>query len=96
MKVAEKLKHGEFDQQIENLLRDLLGRVPFVKVKSFRHMSDVFGSQPDWLVEVEAGDRPWVLAVEGKRQGQPREVRNGLPFGKKSQKKWLAVSRVLS
>lgn len=78
MKVAEKLKHGEFDQQIENLLRDLLGRVPFVKVKSFRPMSEVFGSQLDWLVEVEVGDRPWVLAVEGKQHGQPREVRNGL------------------
>lgn len=78
MKPTEKLKHGEFEQQIEGLLRDLLGRAPFLKVKSFQRMAEVFGSQPDWLVEVEAGERPWVLVVEGKQHGQPREVRNGL------------------
>ena len=78
MKPIEKLKHSEFMQQIERLLRGLLGRVPFLKVKSFQSMAKVFGSQPDWLVEVEAGGRPWVLVVEGKQHGQPREVRSGL------------------
>ena len=78
LKPDEKLKHGEFEQQIENLLRELLGRVPFLMVKSFHSMAKVFGSQPDWLVEVEAGGRPWVLVVEGKQHGQPREVRSGL------------------
>ena len=78
MKVAEKVKTTMFDEQIEHLLRDLLGRVPFLKVKSFQRMAEVFGSQPDWLVEVEVGDRRWVLVVEGKQHGQPREVRNGL------------------
>jgi hypothetical protein len=78
MKPAEKLKRSDFDQQIESLLRELLGRIPFLKVKSFQSMTKVFESQPDWLVEVEAGDRPWVLVVEGKQHGQPREVRNGL------------------
>lgn len=78
MKPTEKLKQSEFEQQIESLLRELLGRIPFLKVKSFQSMAKVFGSQPDWLVEVEAGGRPWVLVVEGKRHGQPREVRSGL------------------
>jgi hypothetical protein len=78
LKQIEKLKHSEFEQQIESLLRELLGRVPFLKVKSFQSMAKVSGSQPGWLVEVEAGGRPWVLVVEGKQQGQPREVRNGL------------------
>lgn len=78
MKPIEKMKHSDFEQQIESLMRDLLGRVPFLKVKSFQRMAEVYGSQPDWLVEMEAGERPWVLVVEGKQHGQPREVRNGL------------------
>ena len=78
MKLPERLKQSAFEQQIESLLRDLLGRAPFLKVKSFQRVAEVSGSQPDWLVEVEAGDRPWVLVVEGKQHGQPREVRNGL------------------
>lgn len=78
MKPIEKLKHTEFAQQIESLLRELLGRVPFLRVKSFQSMAKGFGSQPDWLVEVEAGGRFWVLVVEGKPQGHPREVRSGL------------------
>ncbi|MBI4023771.1 MAG: hypothetical protein HY360_02255 [Verrucomicrobia bacterium] len=78
MKPPKKLKHEEFERQIEGLLRNLLDRVPFLKVKAFQWMAEVFGSQPDWLVEVEAGGRPWVLVVEGKRRGQPRDVRSGL------------------
>lgn len=72
------MKNGEFEQQVENLLRKLLGRVPFLKVKSFQSLAKVLGAQPDWLVEVEAGDRSWFLVVEGKQQGQLRDVRNGL------------------
>jgi hypothetical protein len=52
--------------------------VPFLKLRSFQRVAEVFGSQPDWLVELKAGDRSWVWAVEGKRHGQPREVRSGL------------------
>ncbi len=78
MKQAEKLKHGEFEAKIEALLKELCARVPFLKVKSFKRMAEVFGSQPDWLVELKAGDRSWVWAVAGKRPGQPREVRGGL------------------
>lgn len=72
------MKRSEFDQKIEHLLRNLLGRVPFLKVKSFQRAAEVFGSQPDWFVELELRDRPWVLAVEDKLDGQPRVVRNGL------------------
>lgn len=78
MKPSQKLKPGDFQQQVEALLRELLGRAPFLKVKSFRSQAKVFSSRPVWLVEVQAGDRPWILAVEGKQQGQPREIRNGL------------------
>src|SRR5208282_3726713 len=78
LKSIEIMKHAAFEHEAERLLRGLLAEVPFLKVKSFQKISEVFGSQPDLLVEVEAGGRPWVLAVEIKRQGQPREVRNGL------------------
>jgi hypothetical protein len=78
MKPSEKLKSGDFQQQVEALLRELLGRVPFLKVKSFKREAGALGSRSDWLVEVQASDRPWVLVVEGKQHGQPREIRNGL------------------
>jgi hypothetical protein len=78
MKQAEKLKHNELEAKIEALLRELCARVPFLKVKSFKPVQEVFGSQPDWLMEVKAGDRSWVWVVEGKRHGQPRDVRSGL------------------
>jgi hypothetical protein len=78
MKQAEKLKQGEFEAKIEASLKELCARVPFLKVTSFKRMAEVFGSQPDWLVELKAGDRSWVWAVEGKRPGQLREVRGGL------------------
>lgn len=78
VKSPARLKLSESEHQIETSLRHLLARVPFLRVKSFRRTSDVLGSRPDWLIEVEAGKRPWVLAVESKRHGEPREVRNGL------------------
>src|SRR6266700_2702614 len=68
LKLPVTLNHPDLERQLEGLLRKLLGRVPFLKVKSFDRVSDVFGSQPDWLVELETGSQPWVLAVEGKRQ----------------------------
>jgi hypothetical protein len=78
MKLASILKPTDFDQQIEPLLRNLLARIPFLEVKSFAPWSEAYGSGPDWLVEVIAGDQPWVLAVESKRRGHLSEVRNGL------------------
>lgn len=60
------------------MLKELCARVPFLKWKSFKRVAEVFGSQPDWLAEVKAGACLWVWVVEGKRHGQPREVRSGL------------------
>ncbi len=78
MKSTDKLKRQGFEKQVEHLLRDLFGRVPFLRVESFHRLTTVPGNPPDWLVEIKAGDRPWILAVEGRQLGQPREVRNGL------------------
>ena len=78
MKQPKKLKHNDFDAKIQSLLKDLCASVPFLKVKSLKPAKEVPGIQPDWLMNVEAAGRPWVWAVESKRNGQPREVRNGL------------------
>ncbi len=39
MKQAEIMKNSEFEQRVEVLLRELLGRVPFLKVKSLQNTS---------------------------------------------------------
>lgn len=78
VKTHKTVKSPDLEPRFEVALRHLLERVPFLKVKSFQRNAEVFGSQPDGLVEVKAGDRPWVLAVESKRRGHPQEVRNGL------------------
>jgi hypothetical protein len=78
MKVHKKLKSVDFERQAVAILQDLLAHVPFLKVKSTRRRPMALDVQPGGLVEVEAGDRSWVLVVEGKQNGEPREVRNGL------------------
>lgn len=77
--VTETVKSSRgLDPKIEAVFRDLLGRIPFLQVKSFRAINEVYGNQPDALVEVEARGKPWVLVVECKRQGHPQHVRHGL------------------
>ncbi len=78
VKNAITLKEREHRSEFEALLRSVLARVPRLKVKSWNPISKVFGAQPDWLAEVRVGDRNWVLVVESRRLGQPREVRTGL------------------
>ena len=78
MKTAEKLKSSDFARQCEKLLRELLGRVPSVKLVSFEREARIFSGSPtrvDGLAQVRTGNRKWTLAVEEKRLGQPREVR---------------------
>lgn len=72
------MKSSWFEHKLEPFIRDLLGRAPFVRVNSFRRFSSIYGNQPDWLVDIEVGGRPWGLVLAGTQQGQPREVRNGL------------------
>lgn len=72
------LTQADFEQRVETVLRELLGRVPFLQLVSLRRAADVSGAQPDWLVEVDAGERPWVLAVNAQRRSHPRDVRHGL------------------
>lgn len=79
MKTFKKLKEHDIERQSEQLLRELLGRVPSLKVVSFRRgtrISPASSAQVDGLVQVKTGKRRWTLLVEAKRIGQPREVRS--------------------
>jgi hypothetical protein len=78
MKTAERLKSSDFAEQCKELLRELLGRVPSLKLVSLKQdVSTATDSSrhADRLVQVQVGGRKWTLVVEEKRLGQPREVR---------------------
>ena len=79
--MAETLKQRELDEQFEALLRGLLGRVPFLRVSSFRkgaRISPRSSDRADGVARVIAGDRKWTLVVEEKRLAQPRQVRTAV------------------
>jgi hypothetical protein len=81
MKTSATLKERDFEPQFEALLRELLGRVPFVKLASLKKDARVSPSSPDRadrVAQVTTGDRKWTLVVEEKRSGQPREVRTAV------------------
>jgi hypothetical protein len=81
VKNARTLKDRELRPQFEALLRNLLERVPFLKLKSLKAEGLLSGNhsgeteRPDWLADVRAKDQHWTLLVECRRLGQPREVR---------------------
>ena len=81
MKTAKKLKENDFTKQFEQLLRELLGRVPSLKLVSLQREAKISpgsSERADHQVQVRAGSRKWTLLVEEKRLGQPREVRSAL------------------
>jgi hypothetical protein len=78
MKMPEELKKCDLEQQFEARMRDLLGRIPFLRsgpVMRDAKLSAASHVRPDYLAKITAGDRSWMLVVECKRLGQPREVR---------------------
>jgi len=78
LKPAIKLKESDLNSQIEVALRGLVARVPFLNLTSLKcdvKLGDGGIGRADWLAELEAGDQSWALVAEGKRSGQPREVR---------------------
>ena len=81
LKPTKKLKERDLEPQFREALRGLVARVPFLKLQSLKQDvklgKDRIG-RPDWLAELEAGGQPWTLVVEGKKSGQPREVRGAV------------------
>lgn len=81
MKTGQILKAPDFELQFEALLRELLGRAPFLKLVSLKKdvkASPQSSNRANRLAQVTAGDRKWNLVVEEKRSGQPREVRTAV------------------
>jgi hypothetical protein len=81
MITVETVKERDLEPQFEVLLRELLGRVPFLKLTSIKKDARFTPDLPDRadrVVLVTAGDRKWTLLVEEKRLGQPREVRTAV------------------
>ena len=72
------MKTAAAEARFEALLRDLCGRVPFLKLSSLKKDVKVPkkpGSRIHRLARITAGDRKWNLVVEETRSGQPREAR---------------------
>lgn len=88
LKQAETLNERELEPRFQGLLRGLVARVPFLKLESLKSEPTIrpqvakqvkaAAARPDWLLSVKAGARPWTWVAEGKRLGQPREVRAGV------------------
>lgn len=70
------------EPQFQAALRGLVDRVPFLKLKSLAVDAPVSNTRDrgraDFLLKAQIGNRTWTLIAEGKRLGQPREVKNGI------------------
>ena len=78
LKPAKKLNERELEPQFQALLRGLVAGIPFLKLASLKQdakLGDGRIGRVDWLAELRGGDHSWTLVAEGKRSGQPREVR---------------------
>lgn len=81
LKPARILKDGDLEAQIQATLRGLVERVPFLNLASLKHdvkLGDGGIGRADWLAELEFGEQSWTLVAEGKKSGQPREVRTAV------------------
>src|SRR5688572_1399001 len=84
VKFGDKVEIGQLRLQFEELVRNLVQRVPFLELESLTSEAPFFSSKqgqlekPNWQADVRAKDRHWTFLVECKRIGQPREVRNGV------------------
>ncbi len=80
-KQPQQLKGHELGPQFEALVCALVKRVPFLELQSLSRDAPLGPSgarRADWLAKLSAGGRPCTWVLEGKRLGQPREVRTGI------------------
>lgn len=78
VKIMKNMKMESDSAQLEPALRSLLGRIPFVEVRAMQRevpVSPMARNKADAVFQLSVGQRPWVLIVEEKRLGQPREAR---------------------
>jgi len=78
MKPSAILKERDFEQHFDLLLRELIGRVPTLKLVSLAREARLSSDSPfraDLIAQVNVDGKTWALVVEEKRSAQPREVR---------------------
>lgn len=76
LKQAESVKSTEF--RAAEALRELLERVPAIRVLDVKQEVAAAGKEVDILVRLDAGGRRYTLACEVKSNGQPRYARPAL------------------
>ena len=84
VKMATIVKERDQEPQFQAVLRELLTRVPFLKLKSMRAevpLSRPSGQPRPWadlVAKVQAGTHEWTLVAEAKNNGQPQMVRTAV------------------
>ena len=88
LKPTDPLKERNLEPLFQKALRSLVDRLPFLKLKSLEVEARLPRAQgasvgireaiPDFLLKAQIGTCTWTLIAEGKRLGQPREVKNGI------------------
>lgn len=76
-----KIEFQNFESQAESVLKQCLGKVPFVQIKDVRRKPIQKGASVDFAMQLNVSGKKQVMAVEVKRTGQPkagREAVNGL------------------
>lgn len=69
-----KKEQSDIEATAQNILRGVLEKVPFLKVKSIERKRDGI----DILVNLAIGDKKQILLVEAKSNGQPRMARDAV------------------
>ena len=82
LKTALLPKDTDLESQFQDAIRGLVERLPFLKLKSLAADALISNTRDrgrsDFLIKAQIGTRTWTLIAEGKRLGQPREVKNGI------------------
>lgn len=78
------LKHQQIvnehdpEQRFPEKLCGFIAEVPFLNLDSLEREARFGTGRLDWLGKLRAGNDSWTLIAEGKRNGQPREVRSAV------------------
>jgi hypothetical protein len=73
MNLINEIDGAGLEYQAMARLEEFLGRVPFIRLSPRRR-----SSRSDGTIEAEVAGRRWLILVETRKLGQPREVRSAL------------------
>jgi hypothetical protein len=82
LKITKPPKERDLEPIFQEALRGLVDRLPFLKLKSLLVDAPISNARDrgraDFILKAQIGTRTWTLIAEGKRLGQPREVKTGI------------------